>query len=148
MHLPHVPHVPGSWIRDVGEISTTQGPHGEEVQSSPSPSCPLSAGGQGLRSALMPMQDAVCIHPPRHLPPSLQDRPTDTPRAPHGHPTTAELWILAATSGAWGNCSRQPGSHTRSLAGAVTSLSPLVSFLIFFPCCPNFFFFFTYNFLH
>lgn len=117
-----------------------------EKRSRTGPSCPLSAedmperraGGQDL--SLDSLAEGS-VHPLTLSPAPFPARQT------HGHPTgSPRRSAVGPDLNAWcsGRLLPEPGSHAHSLAGVVTSLLlffPLVSFLIFFPCCPNFFFF-------
>lgn len=90
-----------------------------------------------------------CVHPPTLSPAPFPARQT------HWHPTgSPRCTAMGPGFDAW----YSGVAASRSLAATHTPLPvlllpcffffPLGFFLDIFPCCPNFFFFFTYNFLH
>lgn len=83
-----------------------------------------------------------CVHPPTLSPapfPARQTRwhPTGSPRCTATGPGFDAWYLGWLLPGVW-----QPHTLPCRCCYFPASFFPLVSFLIFFPCCPNFYFFF------
>lgn len=138
VHPLHISRSPSSWVCDVDESGRTQGTLERRsraarlLQPVLSSLCrgPEEDREEGRRIGSLLSLAEGCLRPPTSSPyPSLW--------AVH----TAALWVLASTPGLW---VAAPGTLAATPAPLLVLLPCffflLVSFLIFFPHCPNFFF--------